>query len=179
MSLREGPCAAPGCPKPEDSYGQWKKIPPGFVGDLADGHNGCLCKRDRCREHFGLHPLQPAGKKRVAADACVAVGAAVGQGPPRPFRLRRIDQIWGVRCVPPLRAPPLHTLSSPTARGARIRNADLADMSEAERENKIVAASETLEYLVHGHWEPTEGHINGRYGAWWVDIHYLLKSGLP
>ena len=81
--------------------------------------------------------------------------------------------------MPPLRAPPLHTLSSPTARGARTRNADLADMSEAERENKIVAASETLEYLVHGHWEPTEGHINGRYGAWWVDIYYILKSGLP
>ena len=52
-------------------------------------------------------------------------------------------------------------------------------MSEAARENKIVAASETLEYLVHGHWEPTQGHANGRFGAWWVDIYYILKSGLP
>ena len=46
-------------------------------------------------------------------------------------------------------------------------------MSEAERENKIITASDTLEYLVHGHWEPTKGHVNGRYGAWWVDIFYI------
>ena len=81
-----------------------------------------------------------------------------------------------MRSAPPLRAHP--ALPSPaTARRAR-RNANLAEMSEAERENKIITASDTLEYLVHGHWEPTEGHVNGRYGAWWVDIFYILKSGL-
>ena len=54
----------------------------------------------------------------------------------------------------------------------------MAEMSEAERENKIITAHETLEYLIHGQWEPTQGHVNGRFGAWWVDIHYMLKSGL-
>ena len=78
---------------------------------------------------------------------------------------------------PPLRAP-LHLLLTNGARRAS-RNANLAEMSEAEREmNKIITASETLEYIVHGHWEPTQGHINGRYCAWWVNIYYILKSGL-
>ena len=107
MPLRVGPCAAPGCPNPDDNAGQWKDTPQGFEGALAKGHNGCLCKRDRCRAHFGLPPLSTTGKKRAAAEACVAVGAAVSQGPPRPFRLRGIDQIWGVRWTqrPPARPP--------------------------------------------------------------------------
>ena len=82
-----------------------------------------------------------------------------------------------MRAAAPLRATPTALPSPATARRAR-RNANLAEMSEAERENKIVTASDTLEYLVHGHWEPTQGHVNGRYGAWWVDIFYILKSGL-
>ena len=51
-------------------------------------------------------------------------------------------------------------------------------MSTPEREDPILAPSGMLEYLVHGNWMPTEGHINGRYGAWWVDLHYMLQSGL-
>ena len=122
MPLRLGPCAAPGCPKPDSSAGQWKDIPEDFDGLLADGHNGCLCKRDCCRAHFGLPPLSTTGKKRAAAEACVAVGAAVGQGPPRPFRLRRIDQVWGVRCVPPPPcAPALHCPQRPSAPRAQER----------------------------------------------------------
>ena len=52
-------------------------------------------------------------------------------------------------------------------------------MSEGERENKLLhSPSETLEYLIHGHWSPTEFHVNGRFGAWWVDMDYILGSGV-
>ena len=81
-----------------------------------------------------------------------------------------------MRSAPPLRARP--ALPSPATARRAHRNANLAEISEAERENKIIAASDTLEYLIHGHWEPTKGHVNGRYGAWWVDLYYILKSGL-
>ena len=80
--------------------------------------------------------------------------------------------------MPPPPCAPTPALPSPATARRPHRNANLAEMSEAERENKIVTASDTLEYLVHGHWEPTQGHVNGRYGAWWVDVFYILKSGL-
>ena len=82
MAVRQGPCAAPGCRKPATSS-QWTFIPPGFMGETAEGHNGCLCKSDNCRAHFGhdfgLPPLTVAGKKRAAAAGSVPVAQAVGQ----------------------------------------------------------------------------------------------------
>ena len=113
----EGPCASPGCKDRHNSAGQWTRIPREFVGDLYDGHLGYLCKRDPCREYFGLPPLNPAGKKRVAA-ASAATGSAIGQDLALPHSLRRIDQVWGVRCAARAHALPRPPpeLCSPRAR---------------------------------------------------------------
>ena len=55
--MRQGPCAHPGCKKPEgNDHTQWTRIPESFQGwdDLAEGHNGCVCRCRDCREFVGL-----------------------------------------------------------------------------------------------------------------------------
>ena len=181
MALRQGPCAAPGCPNPESSRGQWTWIPQGFEGELAEGNNGCLCKRDGCRAHLIWAAAAEYDREEAGSGRGLRRGRRycrpepASAVPPPPHRPGLGEQ---VHAAPPC-APPC-ILSCLLTNGARraSRNANLAEMSEAERENKIITASETLEYLVHGHWEPTQGHINGRYCAWWVNIYYILKSGL-
>ena len=38
--------------------------------------------------------------------------------------------------------------------------------------------SENIFYLVHGQWNRSEIDANGRFGAWWADVHYILSSGV-
>ena len=106
---RRGPCANPGCKKPESSSGQWTYIPEDNTKDVRPD-TICLCKKDRCRIYFGLAPLQSAARKRAALQAhCgspdVAVGLALREEPRPPF-IVNIEEIWGVRYAhQPLPAP--------------------------------------------------------------------------
>ena len=175
---RSGPCACPTCLSPDTDGGQWSFIPHAFVGELREGHSGCLCKRKRCRAHFGLPPY---GRKRPAlSEPGLPVVAAVAQAPARPYMLRRIDQVWGMRCASAARpcacGRALSTLCP--ARPLARRCADLDCMSEEERENKLEHQESEIEYLVHGQWNRSEIDANGRFGAWWADVHYILSSGV-
>ena len=49
-------------------------------------------------------------------------------------------------------------------------------MSEEERENKLEHEEFEIEYLVHGRWNRSESDAKGRFGAWWVDLHYARHS---
>ena len=52
-----GPCGNPDCKGasgPNPSGGQWRCIPDEFEGELADGCQGCVCKRDPCADFAGL-----------------------------------------------------------------------------------------------------------------------------
>ena len=96
-SERQGPCANPGCKKPEGArLAQWTRIPESFQGwdDLADGHNGCVCRSNDCREFVGLIPYSGPRKRPALAE-----GIAVQPAVPRPQFVRQIDEIWGVRCA--------------------------------------------------------------------------------
>jgi len=163
---RSGPCACPTCSSPGTNGGQCSFIPSNFVGDLREGHNGCLCKRNRCRAHFGLLPY---GQKRQAlSEPGVPVVAAVAQAPVRSYMLRRIDQGWGMRCASagrPCACGRAHSTLCP-ARPLARRCADLECMGEEERENTLVHEESEIEYLVHGQWRRSESDANGRFGAW-------------
>ena len=79
---RQGPCANPGCKKPEGTrLAQWTRIPESFQGwdDLADGHNGCVCRGIDCRDFVGLPPLSGQRKRPALAE-----GTAVQPAVPRP-----------------------------------------------------------------------------------------------
>jgi hypothetical protein len=79
---RQGPCANPGCKKPEGTrLAQWTRIPESFQGwdDLADGHNGCVCRGVDCRDFVGLPPLSGQRKRPALAE-----GTAVQPAVPRP-----------------------------------------------------------------------------------------------
>ena len=96
-----GPCAFKGCKAPNGTPStQWAFIPAGCNGAvLREGHSFCVCRHKDCREAVGLPPY---GQKRQA----VAEGVAVQPAFLRPKFVRRIDELWGVRCACNVCAPP-------------------------------------------------------------------------
>ena len=96
-AVRQGPCAHPGCKKPEGTrLAQWTRIPESFQGweDLAEDHNNCVCRLRECRDFVGLPSLSVPAKRQAVAE-----GIAVQPAVPRPQFVRQIDEIWGVRCA--------------------------------------------------------------------------------
>ena len=75
-----------------------------------------------------------------------------------------------------LRAPTPPFCSDLTA--LRGRYANLAELGEEERENKLEA--KTVEYLVHGLFARSEKGMgegkNGLPGAWWFDLDEILAT---
>jgi hypothetical protein len=74
----------------------------------------------------------------------LAEGIAVQPTVPRPQFVRRIDEIWGVRCACRVCALPCPDLTATLAR----RYDNLAELGEEDRENKLEV--KTVKYLVHG-----------------------------
>ena len=171
-AVRQGPCAHPGCKKPEgNDRTQWTLIPESFQGwdGLAEGHNGCVCRCRDCRDFVGLIPYSGQRKRPALAE-----GIAVQPAVPRPQFVRQIDEIWGVRCacrVCALACPDL--TSHPCG-----RYANLAELSEEDRENKLEV--KTVEYLVHGIFARSEKGMgegkNGLPGAFWFDLDKILAT---
>ena len=85
-----------------NDHTQWTRIPESFQGwdDLAEGHNGCVCRCRDCREFVGLVAYSGQRKRPALAE-----GIAVQPAVPRPQFVRRIDEIWGVRCACAVRPP--------------------------------------------------------------------------
>ena len=169
--VRKGPCAHRACKKPDGNENtQWTFIPDSFHGDGLREGSCCVCRLAECREHVGLPPL---GQKRQA----VAEGVAVQPALQRPKFVRRIDEIWGVRCACGVCAPPPPPFCSDLT-ALRGRYANLAELGEEERENKLEA--KTVEYLVHGLFARSEKGMgegkNGLPGAWWFDLDQILAT---
>ena len=75
---------------------QWTFIPESFQGreDLAEDHNNCVCRLRECRDFVGLPSLSVPAKRQAVAE-----GIAVQPTVPRPQLVRRVDEIWGMRCA--------------------------------------------------------------------------------
>ena len=172
-----GPCGNPDCKgvgAPNPSGGQWRCIPDEFEGELADGCQGCVCKRDPCADFAGLRAYGKSGKRK-AAEAAVGVPLKPAAYPPRPPELREIQQVWGLRCALQVASP---ALPSSTVRARRFANhEELYAEDETLVENRLVHdACETVEYLVHGKYGRGDHDANGKYGVWWCEMDFLVTQ---
>ena len=98
---RIGPCANPTCTAPQRSAGQWTCIPSGFPDEKTRHGATCLCKKGACRRYFGLAPplKKPGRKSSQLLDEPEASQQDSDCLPP-PFKLAKIDELWGHRCQP-------------------------------------------------------------------------------
>lgn len=107
---RTGPCGNPTCSAPETcTPGQWTFIPSDFTGAVARNAT-CHCKKRPCRRYFGrLEEKQTPGRKPSQPLHAPEASQQDSDCLPPPFKLAKIEQLWGHRCQPPsscTRAPP-------------------------------------------------------------------------
>lgn len=176
---REGPCAAPQCPTPDESGGQWQYIPTDFA--TQNGCEGrCVCKKADCLRWCGLkEPKKTPGRKRAAVRSASPESVMSGGDElPRPPYVVSINEIWGTRCVHDLHLP--HVAPHPALALTLLllhRFIDLNDMDSVDRANALTTSrSSHIEYLVHGKYKRNEADLNGVFGAWYVPLSELVAS---
>ena len=164
---RCGPCANPGCKDPDTASGQWTCLPPAteLAGlDLREGA-ACRCNKRGCQAYF-------RGEKKRKLAEVMFQGNTNDPCLPNQYKVKKVKEIWGVRCAPiepkPPPAPLFHRL--PLARG---RYTNLSKMSPMERGTTLDKF--LSEYIVYGDFE-CKAPYTFATSAYWVPLSKLIKN---